>query len=125
MKRNGLLHGELSRIVAQLCPGERLALTGAAVPVPDGMPLVDLAVTHDVPRLIDVLDAVLAELRADRVLVAEDADPALTVLLQNRLAVEQMPDSALRAEAAAARAVVRCGETGPRLAVVLVCADWV
>lgn len=45
MRKSGILHAELSRIVASMGHGDELVIADAGFPVPAGVACVDLAVT--------------------------------------------------------------------------------
>jgi len=120
MKKTGILHAELSRVVAGLGHGQRLVIGDAGLPVPPGVPCIDLAVTLGVPGFWDVLDAVLSEMCVERAVVAEDAGAEVRAAFEARLSVEAVSDEALKAMSSDAVAVVRTGETVPYTNVVLV-----
>ncbi|MEL7164747.1 MAG: RbsD/FucU domain-containing protein, partial [Pseudomonadota bacterium] len=73
MKKAGILHAELSAVVAGLGHGDLLVIGDAGLPVPPGVPCVDLAVTLGVPGMLDVLDAVLSEMCVETAFRAEEA----------------------------------------------------
>lgn len=62
MKKIGLLHGELSRTIAELAHEDIILIGDAGMPVPEGVKLIDLAVVCGVPSFIDVLKAVMSEM---------------------------------------------------------------
>ena len=73
MKKSGILNAELSRIVAGLGHGDLLVIADAGLPVPAGVPCVDLAVTLGVPAMLEVLDTVLSEMCVETAFRAEEA----------------------------------------------------
>ena len=62
MKKSGILNTDLAAIVAGLGHGDLMVIGDAGLPVPQGVPCIDLAVTLGVPQMLDVLDAVLSEM---------------------------------------------------------------
>ena len=58
MKRTGILHAELSGLVAAMGHGDTLVIGDAGLPVPPGVRCIDLAVSPGVPRFQQVVDAV-------------------------------------------------------------------
>lgn len=93
--------------------GDLLVIGDAGLPVPPGVPLIDLAVSPGVPGLFDVLDAVLAELIVERAAIAQEAAPALAATFRERLPCAAISHEALKSESRRARAVVRTGEFTP------------
>jgi D-ribose pyranase len=131
MKRGAILHPELSRAVASLGHGDALVIADAGLPIPPGVPRIDLAFAAGKPAFLDVLEAVLAEMEVERAVLAEEArsaSPAFHGRLEARLAalpkvgprgVEHVPHEELKRLTRSAVAVVRTGEFTPYANVVL------
>lgn len=129
MKRNRLLHAELSRVIASLGHGDALVIGDAGLPIPDapqghgGPQRIDLAVTRGVPAFDDVLAAVLSEMQVERALIATEACdggsalPAWVAPID--APVQAVSHEELKLATRSARAVVRTGEFTPYRNVVL------
>ena len=111
MKMAGILHADLARMVASLGHGDLLVIADAGLPVPPGVPCIDLAVTHGVPTFRQVLDAVLSEMQIEACAMATEAAPDLLALAP--LPPRLIDHAAFKAETRTARAVVRTGEVTP------------
>lgn len=127
MKAGGLLHGELSRLVASLGHGEAVVIADAGLPVPPGVPLVDLALSPGQPTVSATLRAVLGELvvergfaNAEQPEVAPEAAAEIEAAWTVEAPLERIEHEALKAMSARARAVVRTGAFVPYANVVLV-----
>jgi D-ribose pyranase len=112
MKRSGLLHRDLARLVASLGHGDLLVIGDAGLPVPPGVPCIDLAVTHGVPRFAEVLAAVLAEMQVERAVIAAEAGPEVRGWL-GALTPDEVSHAAFKDASRGAVAVVRTGECTP------------
>ena len=66
MKRSGILHGELSRLVASLGHGDLLVVGDAGLPAPAGVPVVDLALKPGVPSFVETVQVILGELVVEK-----------------------------------------------------------
>ncbi len=125
MKRTPLLHAELSEVIARLGHGDLLVIGDAGLPIPDGPRRIDLAVSANVPRLHDVLAAVLAEMQVEGAVVAEElAFASPEVHAQLRRLMKLTPVSTVSHEdfklaTRGARAIVRTGEFSPYANVIL------
>lgn len=115
MKRTTLLHSELSGLIASMGHGDLLVIGDAGLPVPPGVRCIDLAVTRDVPRFLDVLDAVLAEMVVEHAAWASEAGQDVDTALRGRDMgqTRRVAHDDLKALTRAARAVVRTGEFTP------------
>ena len=125
MKRTMLLHAELSEVIARLGHGDLLVIGDAGLPIPDGPRRIDLAVSANVPRFIDVVSAVLAEMQVESAIVADElwpANPGIHAALRRQLgdtSVSTLPHEQFKAATRHARAIVRTGEFTPYANVIL------
>jgi D-ribose pyranase len=125
MKRTTLLHAELSEVIARLGHGDLLVIGDAGLPIPDGPRRIDLAVSANVPRFVDVVSAVLAEMQVEGAVIAEELAPANpSVHSQLRRLLGATPITATSHEqfktaTRGARAIVRTGEFSPYANVIL------
>ena len=127
MKAAGLLHAELSRIVASMGHGDTLVVGDAGLPVPAGVPVVDLAVAPGVPSHLSVVAAILGELviergfaNAEQPSVAPEAAATFEAAWPATVPLERIDHETLKQRARSARAVVRTGEFTPYANVILV-----
>jgi D-ribose pyranase len=129
MKKTPLLNIALSRVVASLGHGDILMIVDAGMPVPAGVELIDLAVTHGVPDFVSVLNTVLAEMQVESHVLADEMrekqPPALTVLdtlsAAGHLGEQRLVShEALKQLSRNARAIVRTGECQPYTNIALV-----
>ena len=120
MKKSGILNAELSHVVASLGHGQMLVIGDAGLPVPPGVPCIDLAIRVGLPSFWDVLDTVLSEMEVERAVIATEASAEVIAQFEDRLPVEPVTHDALKDLSSDAIAVVRTGETVPYTNVVLV-----
>jgi D-ribose pyranase len=127
MKRGGILHGELSHVVAQLGHTDLLAVADAGLPIPDGVRRVDLALVPGVPGFLQTVRALLGEIVVERAVIAREMasrNPDLHRELRealNGVVLEEVPHEEVKRRVAGARAVVRTGEWTPYANVLLQC----
>jgi D-ribose pyranase len=129
MKKTPLLNIALSRVVASLGHGDVLMIVDAGMPVPPGVELIDLALTHGVPDFVSVLNTVLSEMQVESHVLAEEMmvrkPPALETVEAltsgGRLGEQRrVTHEALKALSRNARAIVRTGECQPYTNIALV-----
>ena len=125
MKRTALLHAELSQVIASLGHGDMLVLGDAGLPIPDGPRRIDLAVARGVPRLADVLEAVLSEMQVEGIVIAGEAlgdDKGLPGWYPPSLGIapQTVSHEEFKRRTATARAMVRTGECTPYANIILV-----
>jgi len=124
LKKSGVLHSELSKIIAGMGHGQTLVIADYGLPVPVGTPCIDLAICRGVPSFLDVLDAVMEELAVASATVAtelEALNPALLTRLTSSVGVPiaRLPHAAFKQATVGATAVIRTGEHTPYANVIL------
>ena len=129
MKKTPLLNVALSRLIASLGHGDMVVIGDAGLPVPPGVELIDLALTHGVPDFVCTLKVVLSEMQVESHALAKeifDKQPtALTTLdeLNEEGALgrrDLLSHEQFKVLSRQARAVVRTGECQPYCNIVLV-----
>ena len=121
MKKTGLLHAELSQVIAAMGHGDVLVIGDAGLPVPAGVRRIDLALMQGVPTVAQVLQAVLGELQVEHALLAQeslgDGDTLPEWYLQQGVLLPAAPTIVTHAEikrrSQQACAVIRTGEYTP------------
>jgi len=129
MKKTPLLNIALSRLIASLGHGDMVVVGDAGLPVPPGVELIDLALTHGVPDFISTLNVVLSEMQVESHAIAKeifDKQPsALSALeaLNGEGALgrrDLLGHEQFKVLSRQARAIVRTGECQPYCNIVLV-----
>lgn len=116
MKHHGLLHPELSCLVAGLGHTQTIVIADAGLPIPAHVPRIDLAVRAGLPTVLDVLDALLEELIVEKVTTADETrrhSPDWFAQLAPRLAAQphaELPHAQFKDLVPHATAVIRTGE---------------
>ena len=119
MKKGGILHPDLNRILAETGHTDILTICDRGFPVPLGVERLDLALVDDIPTVVDVLRAIHGEFVIDRIIVAEEmiaASPErYEQLVRQFEGVDFMTVSHERFKAICpeSRAVIRTGDTVP------------
>jgi D-ribose pyranase len=119
MKRSGILHPGISHLLASSGHTDFFTICDKGFPVPLGPERIDLALTDDLPRVLDVLRAIDAEFIIDRIIVAEEAEQfsrahvAELRALRSGIVVETLPHLELKHLSTQARATIRTGDTTP------------
>ena len=115
MKRTGILNAQLLGAVGRLGHRQTFAVVDCGMPVPAGVPTVDLALVQGVPRIADVVDALLAEVVVEEALVArESSGSEFDRAIRDAVPVtSDVPHDELKARLVDASFVVRTGEATP------------
>jgi D-ribose pyranase len=126
MKRGGILHPGLSHLLASTGHTDYFTICDRGFPVPEGPERIDLALTDDIPTVLDVLRAVSAEWSIDRVLITHEMEAispdriAQQRSLLPSVPLESVSHVQLKRLAQSARATVRTADTVPYANVIVV-----
>ncbi|MET0955899.1 MAG: D-ribose pyranase [Cryobacterium sp.] len=123
MKRTGILNADLNAALSRLGHGDIVLVGDCGMPAPAGVPVIDLALVHGVPRFEQVLDALLGEIVVQHCLAAAEAQGTIANdWLRRRFDdIEYITHAELKALSATARVFVRTGEATPFANAALVC----
>ena len=125
MKKRGILNAQLAGCVAALGHMDLFLIGDAGMPIPPGVPVVDLVVTAGVPTFDQVMDAVLEEAVVEGYTIAEEIqekNPRLLGYIRGKLsgAEETMiTHTELKKKSENVRFAVRTGEFTPYPNVIL------
>lgn len=126
MKKSVLINQPLSAVIAGMGHTDELVIADAGLPIPASTQRIDLALTANVPRFLETLTVVLAELEVESAVIAEEmisASPDLHAQLLGLLGdipVTTLPHEQFKERTAGAKAVARTGECTPYANVILV-----
>lgn len=119
MKKSGILNAQLIGYIAALGHKDTFMIGDAGMPVPKGVPIVDLVLCGGVPTFRQVTDAILDETVVEGYTIAdeiEEKNPALLSYIQEKLAgaeEERIPHVELKKRSADVKFAVRTGEFTP------------
>lgn len=125
MKKTPLLNIALSQLIASLGHGDSIVIGDAGLPVPPGVPVIDLALTRGVPSFMDTLQTVLAEMHVEHHVLADELTERSPQLAQQvgqlGLAGKQtLSHEEFKRRTQQARAVIRTGEFTPYANIILI-----
>lgn len=119
MKKQGIINAQLAGYIAGLGHKDVFMVADGGMPIPRGVPIVDLALCGGVPTFKQVMDAVLAETEIEFYTLAKDIEeknmPLLRYIqdkLQN-VEYELIEHTELKKRSADVKFVIRTGEFTP------------
>ncbi|MEA4811853.1 MAG: D-ribose pyranase [Anaerolineaceae bacterium] len=129
MKNTTIINSDLISVMAQMGHRDELVLCDCGLPIPAGTRRIDLALTKGVPGFLPALDAILAELEVEEVIMAEEmkaASPAMHEAIVNKLQgvkLGYVSHEIFKQRSASAKACVRTGECTPYANLILIAAS--
>ena len=126
MQKDGLLNPRILSAIAAMGHTEYLVIADAGLPVPSGIPVIDISLIRGIPDFGAVLHSVIDEMVVESFIVADEmADKSQDTYGTVIEALPQVPFRCIAHEefkemAAKAKAVIRTGETTPYANIILV-----
>lgn len=125
MKKDRLLNPNLISAIAAIGHTDLLVIGDAGLPVPKGVPVIDLSLVRGIPSFLDVLHAVLEELVVESYILAEEMESkngaffADTQRALGNLPCTRVSHEEFKRITGRASVLVRTGETTPYANVIL------
>ena len=127
MKNSVLLNSEISYEIAKLGHTQTITIGDAGLPMPKNVKRIDLAVAKQIPAFLQVLDAVLTEMKVEKITLADEINakaPELQKQIlqrfqQGEVTVEYVKHEQFKKLTEQSAAVIRTGETTPYANIIL------
>lgn len=124
MKRTGILNGQLMQQLANLGHTDTFLIGDAGMPVPAGVPIIDLVLTLGVPTFEQVLRAICAEIVIEAAIVAieaKDKNPDVLALIHDLVKgpIQVIPHIDLKFATNKCKFAIRTGESTPYANIIL------
>jgi D-ribose pyranase len=125
MKKTGLLHSELNRVISAMGHGDMLVIADNGLPIPPGVNLIDLALRPGTVSFEDTLQTIAEELVIESYVVATELKETNSTLLNRVQQIVDKPYELIlhtdfKKMSERAVTVIRTGEWTPYANVILV-----
>ncbi|OFO09481.1 D-ribose pyranase [Streptococcus sp. HMSC076E03] len=126
MKKTGILNSHLAKLADDLGHTDQVCIGDLGLPVPNGIPKIDLSLTSGIPSFQEVLDIYLENILVEKVILAEEIKEAnsdqlsrLLAKLDNSINIEYVSHNHLKQMTQDVKAVIRTGENTPYSNIIL------
>lgn len=133
MKKGALLNSDISSVISRLGHTDQIVIADAGLPIPETTTRIDLALTHNVPGFLQVLNVVTAEMQVEAAILAQEIiekntqlhDALLKQLAQleqhqgNTISLHYVSHDDFKKQSGQSRAIIRTGECSPYANVIL------
>ena len=119
MKKNGILNKDISQIIASMGHFDQLTICDAGLPIPSSVNRIEIILTKDLPRFLDVVKPISDELCIQRIFLAEEIKNFNQEIfsevkeLFSDIEIEYIPHSEFKALTKKSKAIIRTGECSP------------
>ena len=127
MKKAGILNSEISRVLSYMGHTDLIAIGDCGLPIPDTVERIDLALKFGVPTFMETLETVVADMKVEKIVLAEEIktqNPKVLAEIEalfagQNIEVAYVSHVELKALTGSCKAVIRTGETTPYANIVL------
>ncbi|WP_448011059.1 D-ribose pyranase [Bacillus licheniformis] len=119
MKKHGILNSHIAKLLADLGHTDTIVIADAGLPVPPGVPKIDLALTLGTPGFREVTKLIADEMVVEKVTAAqeiESVNPGQAAFLKAEFSnqkIDYIPHEAFKKATSQAKTVIRTGEATP------------
>lgn len=123
MKKKGILNRELAGIFAKLGHTDQIVIADCGLPIPDGVPCIDLSYKLGEPAFLTILQTVLDDLVVEKVIAAEEITAGNPDIYKELTGLgtelEMVRHEQFKQLTAKAKVIIRTGEATPYANVIL------
>ncbi|MBU3874902.1 D-ribose pyranase [Faecalicatena sp. AGMB00832] len=129
MKKSGILNADISRVLSYMGHTDTIAIGDCGLPIPEETERIDLALVKGTPSFMEVLRAVAADMKIEKIVLAEEIKEKNPTVLneimelstgfETGFKIEYVPHDELKQRTKACKAVIRSGETTPYANIIL------
>lgn len=119
MRKTGILNQGILNATGSLGHTDRIVVSDAGLPIPLGVMRIDLTVVRGLPRLLDVLKPVMAEIHVEKIILSKEIEKASPEFLAQirelagKTPIEFLPHDQFKKATHDAKAIIRTGEFTP------------
>ncbi|WP_301107731.1 D-ribose pyranase [Sporosarcina sp.] len=117
MKKNGMINREIAAVLARMGHTDQLTIADCGLPVPEGVPCIDLSYTLGKPGFTEILFEVLKDFEVEKMIIAEEIkvkNPDIyEEMKRSGKRMEEVSHEALKELTKQSKAIIRTGEATP------------
>lgn len=125
MKKQGILNRELAGRFAKLGHTDTIVIADCGLPIPDGVPCIDLSYKLGEPKFQTILDVVLDDLVVESTILAEEIktnnQDLSDSLIEKLPSIKYVSHEEFKRLTSHSKLIIRTGETTPYANVILQC----
>lgn len=125
MQRVGILNSHIAKVLADLGHTDQIVIADCGLPVPDGVPKIDLALRFGEPSFADVLDEILKYMKVESYVIAseiQNENPEMAshiAKVMGDIPCAEVMHDRFKQVTKEAKVIIRTGETTPYANIIL------
>ncbi|MFA6075930.1 MAG: D-ribose pyranase [Negativicutes bacterium] len=126
MKKQGMLNSEIAKVLADMGHADSICIADCGLPIPEGVKRIDIALKLGSPSFLETLEAVLADMQVEEVILAEEIcvknyeiAQAIEDLFDEKTSIEYCGHEQFKEKTKNCKAIIRTGECSPYANIIL------
>lgn len=122
MKKQGMINRDIAAALAKFGHTDLLVIADCGLPVPNGVPCIDLSYRIGEPSFLTVLQAVLEDFETEAGFIAQEIteeNPEVEAGILEQVNTEYITHEQLKEQSKQAKLIIRTGEATPYANIVL------
>ncbi|ARD48897.1 D-ribose pyranase [Sporosarcina sp. P37] len=117
MKKHGMINREIAAVLAKMGHTDQLTIADCGLPIPEGVPCIDLSYTLGKPGFTEILFEILEDFQAEKVYIAGEMkleNPHVySEINQLECPVAELTHEQLKEQSRQSKVIIRTGEATP------------
>ncbi|ARF18085.1 D-ribose pyranase [Sporosarcina ureae] len=117
MKRHGMINRDIAAVLAKMGHTDQLTIADCGLPIPEGVPCIDLSYTIGKPGFTEILLEVMKDFQAEKVYIAseiKEQNPTVySEITQLACPIEELTHDQLKQQSSQSKVIIRTGEATP------------
>ncbi|WP_142826959.1 D-ribose pyranase [Planococcus soli] len=122
MKKHGIINRDIASALASFGHTDLLVIGDCGLPIPKGVPCIDLSYKIGEPAFLTILDAVLDDFEAEAAFIAQEitnGNPEVEKAIIEKIDADYIAHDELKTLSKDAKLIIRTGEATPYANIVL------
>ncbi|PIC70866.1 D-ribose pyranase [Sporosarcina sp. P16b] len=117
MKKHGMINRDIAAVLAKMGHTDQLTIADCGLPIPEGVPCIDLSYTLGKPGFTEVLLELMRDFQAEKVYIASEIkveNPAVySEIKRLECQIDELTHDQLKEQSRQSKVIIRTGEATP------------
>ncbi|PID01483.1 D-ribose pyranase [Sporosarcina sp. P2] len=117
MKKHGMINRDIAAVLAKMGHTDQLTIADCGLPIPEGVPCIDLSYTLGKPGFTEVLLELMKDFQAEKVYIASEIkleNPAVySEIKRLECPIDELTHDQLKEQSRQSKVIIRTGEATP------------
>ncbi|PIC79972.1 D-ribose pyranase [Sporosarcina sp. P18a] len=117
MKKHGMINRDIAAVLAKMGHTDQLTIADCGLPIPEGVPCIDLSYTLGKPGFTEILLELMKDFQAEKVYIASEIkveNPAVySEIKRLECPIDELTHDQFKEQSRQSKVIIRTGEATP------------